>query len=163
MMTRKILILVCFLAVSASLAAPAAAREKSSWFSWPFGHDEWTDAKKFQPYLENSKHPHNTQWADRDWYAEDWIGQRRNGMTLIKGFYDSDIFRNQEMDDDGVPTLVVGPNFYHLSGYDKRRVVHSLDVVYGVTRSRTNGSIILKDWYTKRTIGQFTQQGLQLQ
>lgn len=152
-----------FSLVILSLSSVAAlAGSKPNIFGWGKGHDVWSDAKQFQPYLENAKHPHPSQWADRDWYAEDWISQRQSGLALVQGFYSSDIIRNQDVD-DGVPVLIVGPNFYHLSGYDKRRVVHTVDMVYGVTARQQNAAILLKDWYTKRAIGHFDREGLTIQ
>ena len=64
---------------------------------------------------------------------------------------------------DGVPVLLVGPQFYHLGGFDKRRVITTLDTVYGITESGEHPVIILKDWHTKREIGLFSKDGLQLE
>lgn len=162
MIFRNTLFLLGFLTVFAAAATDAEARSRSHPFSWTDPPSVWDETKKFQPYLENAKHPHPSQWADQDWYAEDWISQRRSGLALVQGFYDSGIIRDQDTD-GGMPVLVVGPNFYHLSGLDKRRVVHTVDVVYGVTRQNRQAAILLKDWYTKRTIGVFNDQGLALQ
>ena len=162
MVFRNVLFLLSFLTVLSAAGADAWAKSKANPWSWPQRHTIWSEAKHYQPYLENAKHPHPAQWADQDWYAEDWISQRQSGFNLVQGFYSSDIIRNQDVD-DGVPVLVVGPNFYHLSGYDKRRVVHTIDVVYGVTQQQQGATIMLKDWYTKRAIGYFDNQGLSLQ
>ena len=117
--------------------------------------------RKAQTPLEYGRHVQIPQWAHEDWYAEDWTSQKK-GMDLVQGFYDADIFRDQTKTDSGLPVLVVGPNFYHLSGYDKRRVVHVLDVVYGLTEQKTNGSFLLQDWHSGSMIGSFDRNGLTL-
>lgn len=161
MIFRNALFLLVFLTALGSAAGDADARSRDHLFGWLDQRSIWDETKKYQPYLENAKHPHPLQWVDRDWYAEDWLSQR-DGMTLVQGFYDAGIFKDQDTD-DGTPVLIVGPNFYHLSGYDKRRVVHTLDVVYGVTERNRDAAILLKDWHTKRVIGVFNDQGLALQ
>lgn len=114
----------------------------------------------FQPYLEDERHLQIPQWEDKNWYAEDWLVQR-DGMSLVSGFYDADIFRDQRTGKRNTPILVVGPNFYRLSGFDKRRVVTILDQVYGITAER-GGIFMLEDWYTQAPIGVFDKEGLRL-
>lgn len=115
----------------------------------------------FQPYLEDSRHLQVPQWAHEDWYVEDWTVQQ-DGMTLIQGFYAADILRDQTVGHADLPVLVVGPNFYRLSGFDKRRVVHTVDVTYGLTDRKENAAFMLTDWYTKKPIGMFDKTGLRL-
>lgn len=144
------------------LASPVRA-EPAPWvFGWWPGHWEWTHYKKFNPYLEKGKDTQNQQWAAEDWYVQDWLSQNQNNFALIDGFFKADILRKQTSDDD-VPVLLVGPQFYHLGGFDKRRVLTTLDTVYGITESGEHPLIILKDWHTKREIGLFTKDGLQLE
>lgn len=131
-------------------------------FGWWPGHWDWVEYKKFQPYLENGKETQNQQWANEDWYVQDWLVQHKDTAELIQGFYNSDILRKQT-DEKGVPVLIVGKNFYHLGGFDKRRVITTLDTVYGITENGKTPMIILKDWHTKRQIGLFTAEGLQLE
>lgn len=157
----RVKFLIC-LGILTIFAGPARA-EPAPWaFGWWPGHWTWTHYKKFNPYLENGKQTQNQQWATEDWYVQDWLAQNRDKIALIDGFFKSDIFREQD-DDNGVPVLIVGTNFYHLGGLDKRRVVTTLDTVYGITESGEHPMIILKDWYTKREIGLFTKEGLQLE
>lgn len=137
--------------------------------------------KDFQPYLENSRHSQIPQWEHKDWYLEDWFTQEK-GMDMVKGFYKADIFRDQfqtqpvlehqksysswlkteKKINNHIKTLVVGPGFYHLSGFDKRRVVAILDATYGVTKYDKTASFILEDWNTLRPIGFYNQSGLTL-
>lgn len=142
--------------------APAMAEPKPWMFGWWPGHWEWTSYKKFHPYLENGKETQNQQWAAEDWYVQDWLAQNEDSFKLIDGFFRTDILRKQD-EDDGVPVLIVGPQFYRLGGLDKRRVVTTLDTVYGITESGERPMIILKDWHTKREIGTFTKAGLTLE
>lgn len=145
------------------ISAPALADSKPWEFGWWWGHHDKNFERQYNPYLENGKHPHNNQYFGREWYAEDWLAQYDNDLELIQGFYRADIFRAQKVDDDGAPVLVVGPNFYHLSGYDKRRVTHVLDVVYNITDGNGVQMFTLKDWRTHKPIGIYTKNGLQIQ
>ncbi|MCI5060010.1 MAG: hypothetical protein MRY79_02940 [Alphaproteobacteria bacterium] len=122
---------------------------------------EHEEKRTSESYLEYERHLQIPQWAHEDWYAEDWTSKKK-GMDLVQDFYKADIFRDQVTDENGMPVLIVGPNFYHLSGYDKRRVVHVLDVVYGLTASKTNGSFYLQDWHSEKIIGSFDRHGLRL-
>lgn len=157
---NNILILLSFLSILSS-AQQANAEVKRSWWGWSKGHNHYREIKKYHPYLENSRHVQIPQWAHENWYAEDWTSQK-DGMTLIQGFYAADILRDQTTGYNDQPVLVVGPNFYRLSGYDKRRVAHIVDVVYGITEAKLNGSFLLADWDSNRPIGVFDQNGLRL-
>ncbi len=128
-----------------------------------YGGNHHVDApshESYQPHLENARHIQLPQWERKSWYVENWLAQR-DAMDLIEGFYKADIFRDQYEEKLQLPVLIVGPSFYRLSGYDKRRVTTMLDNVYGVTQS-TDGAYILKDWFTRATIGVFDQEGLRL-
>lgn len=161
MSKANILILLSILSIS--MAASGSASAAQYWpFGWWPGHWTWTSYKKFNPYLENGKETQNQQWAAEDWYVQDWLSQYKDEFKLIDGFYKSDILREQD-DDSGVPVLIVGANFYRLGGFDKRRVLTTLDSVYGITASGEHPVIILKDWYTKKEIGVFTKNGLQIE
>ncbi len=132
---------------------------------WPFGwwpgHWEWTSYKKFNGYINTAKDTQNQQWGAEDWFVQDWLSQNADQFKLIDGFYKSDVLRKQT-DDDGVPVLIVGTNFYHLGGFDQRRVLTTLDAVYGITEGE-HPVIILRDWHTDKEIGLFTKDGLQLE
>ncbi len=164
----NILILLSFLSILGA-SYQANAEIKKSWWGWSKGHNHYREMKNYHPHLENSRHVQVPQWAHEDWYAEDWTAQKggnegdqSGGMKLIQGFYSADILRDQTTGHSELPVLVVGPNFYRLSGYDKRRVVHIVDVVYGITEAKHDGSFLLTDWNTRRPIGVFDQNGLRL-
>ena len=131
-------------------------------FGWWSGHDTWEKFKNYNPYLEKGKDTQNQQWAAEDWYVQDWLAQNKDAFKLIDGFYKADVLREQT-DEDGVPVLVVGTNFYRLGGFDQRRILTTLDAVYGITDSGEHPVIILRDWYTKKDVGLFTKDGLQLE
>jgi hypothetical protein len=157
---KKINHFALILAVSAlALSAPAFAADGFGW--WP-GHWEWARYKNFNPYLEEGKKTQNTQWDEQDWYVQDWISQHGDGFKLIDGWFRTDILHEQD-EEGGVPVVIVGPQFYRLSGFDKRRVMTTLDAVYGVTDNNAHPVILLKDWRTNRQIGVFTKDGLQLE
>lgn len=158
----KTKLLICMGILMLGTAVPAHAEQKPWMFGWWPGHWEWTSYKKFHPYLENGKETQNQQWAAEDWYVQDWLSQNKDNFALIDGFFKADILRKQTSDDD-VPVLIVGPQFYRLGGFDKRRVVTTLDTVYGITERGSHPVIVLKDWHTKREIGLFSKEGLQLE
>ena len=141
-------------------ASPSMAGPKPWYWSWWPSH--WLNLD-YQPYLEDGKHPHNTQWDDKMWEPADWAAQRPNGgEDVIKGFYRAEILNRQYMDDD-MPVLEVGPNFYHLSGYDKRRVTRMIDDYYQITANHENGMFMIYDWRSRQPIGSYTIHGLQIQ
>lgn len=162
-MTKKFNILILFTIFSFLIGVEKAQAEpKTSFWGWNKEKEHYDSIKRYNPYLENSRHVQIPQWAHQEWYAEDWLTQK-DGMELIQGFYKADILRDQIVAKQSqLPNLVVGPNFYHLSGYDKRRVVHIVNVVYGMTASKPDGAFMLSDWYTKKTIGLFDDNGLTL-
>ncbi len=158
----KTKLLICIGILGLVLAQPAMAERKAWEFGWWPGHWDWTSYKKFNPYVENGKQAQSQQWAAEDWYVQDWLSQNEDNFILIDDFFKTDILRKQTSDND-VPVLIVGPQFYRLGGLDKRRVVTTLDAVYGITERGTHPVIVLKDWNTKREIGLFTKEGLQLE
>lgn len=161
-MTVKTKLLICLGIFMLTTPSPVRAEPKPWIFGWWPGHWDWTSYKKFQPYLENGKETQNQQWGAEDWYVQDWLSQNQNNFALIDGFFKADILRKQTEEDD-VPVLIVGPQFYRLGGFDKRRVLTTLDAVYGITESGAHPVIILKDWHTRREIGTFSKAGLTLE
>lgn len=112
------------------------------------------------PYLESGQRTQNSQWENDDWTPRAWLSQRRDPMTLMQGFYDADIIRDQ-YSDDNIPVVEVGPNFYRLGGLEKRHVAETVDYVYQVT---ARGSMYeLRDWKSGQAIGIYTSNGLQLE
>jgi hypothetical protein len=160
MSLRLFLSFAVFMVLLGAASIPAHADAKPwIWSWWPSHWDNMT----FEPYLEGAKHPHNTQWDDKNWEPADWAAQKPKGsLQVIQGFYTAGILQGQDVEDD-VPVLIVGPNFYHLSGYDKRRVVAMVDDYYKITSSKLNGMFTVTDWRSKKPIGIYTATGLQLQ
>ena len=153
----------CFLGgIQESLA------DSKRWDShWSNRHNAYVAQKKYNYYLDNERHLQIPQWDHKEWYAEDWIAQKENAEALIEDFYKADILWDQiiktnRKDEETYPILVVGPNFYRLSGYDKRRVSHIVDIVYAVTKNKDAGYFMLQDWHTHLPIGIFDKEGLRL-
>ncbi len=115
----------------------------------------------FRPYLESTRHLQIPQWEDENWYVEDWTSQK-DKIELVKGFYQVDIIRDQTIGKNNLPVLIVGENFYHLSGLDKRRVTQTIDTIYGISSQKQYGSFLVQDWHTKKYIGAFDENGLRL-
>jgi hypothetical protein len=160
MKKTNLLMMLSIFVLSGTGGALAAIKTPS--FGWWDGHSKWTQYKKFNPYLEEGQKTQNTQWDEQDWYVQDWISQNKDGFTLINDWFRAGILNKLDTRGD-VPLLVVGPNFYRLGGFDKRRVLTTLDVVYGITEHESHNLILLHDWRTKRQIGVFTKEGLQLE
>ena len=159
-MSKNALIIASFIAAISFGAANTAQADSKYWYGdWSEKHWENQD---YEPYYESAKWPHNSQWDYDDWKSSDWIAQEETKMQLINGFYNSDILRDQYMD-DGMHVLEIGPNFYKLGGFDKRRVTQVVDEIFGITGNEVFGSFMLDDWESKKPIGIYTQQGLQLQ
>ena len=170
----KKLAFIAILALCAGVSAGAKAEPKpcfsvhapGKWIGgwWP-GH--WKN-QDYQPYYDYSKDPHNSQWEGRltgkQWTPADWINQEGgNGERLIQKWYSSGIIRDQYVTTFRQrPILKVGPNFYHLSGEDKRRVMAVVDAVYGAT-SQSPNMFYLLDWDTTQIIGYYSKGGLVLQ
>lgn len=161
MIKRIFTFFLVLFAVNTLVLSELQAGTKGFLWDWNRDYKQYRTQKKYNPHLENARHLQIPQWADEDWYVEDWTSQQ-DGMTIIEGFYAADILRDQKIGYAELPDLVVGPNFYHLSGFDKRRVVHTVDAVYGVTDKHKNASFILTDWNTKMPIGMFDKNGLRL-
>lgn len=159
---KKMTLLILLMAFAFTGASPAFAGSLSGMFGGGEGHWKWTQYKNFNPYLEEGKKTQNTQWDEEDWFVQDWIAQNKDGFTLINDWFRTDILREQT-EKNNVPVLIVGPQFYRLSGFDKRRVVTTLDTVYGVTDKNAHPVILLQDWKTRRQIGVYTKDGLQLE
>ena len=147
-----------------ALTAAAEAKPKFLGFWWP---SHWRD-QDFQPYYEESIGPHNTQWddnslSDKNWTPIEWARMDGgNGQRLVQKWFNADILRDDYMK-KGVAHIVVGPNFYHLGGSDKRRVMETLDAVYKLT-AKSPKMFLIEDWRTDRVIGEYTaNNGLSLQ
>ncbi len=73
------------------------------------------------------------------------------------------ILTGRGIDNQNVPYVLVGPNFYHLSGWEKRDVAKALDVALGLTGNPTS-IYRLRDWDTKAVVGEYGgEAGLILQ
>lgn len=151
-----------FLAIFTLVAVCAGdARAEGKMWIWGWGPSHWRNLD-FEPYLQNGKDPHNSQWNEKDWKPEYWTEQRSSDLQVLRGFYFSNVIKDQYFEDD-IPVLAVGPNFYKLSGYDKRRITKMFDDVYGITEGSENGMFLLYDGKTEKPIGAYTKHGLQIQ
>lgn len=160
MILRRLVLFIALLVSVSLLAGKAQAEPKIFGLFW--GPSHW-ETFTVTPYLEDPQYTQNTQWSQRQWEPADWSAQYKDGSdAVIQKFYKSGILHRQYMD-DGVPVLEVGPNFYHLSGHDKRRVAKFVDEHYQITQGHLNGMYTLADWRTHRPIGLYTVSGLQLQ
>jgi len=109
----------------------------------------------FKPYYQDGNLPHNTQWAGRNWQPKDWIEMDGGDVNaLMQKFYNAGFIKEQYVKHD-VPYLEVGTNFYHLSGYDKGRVMATVDAIYKVTDNQPR-MFYLKDGVTEKVIGYYT-------
>lgn len=162
-MRRFFSILVVSLLFVTGLSGAAQAEPKRSIFGWHFewSPDHWVN-QDFEPYVQNARHPHRSQWDDREWRPERWATPEGKLEETVIGFFQADILRDRYMK-KGRPVLEVGPNFYRLGFYDQQRVAQMIDAAYGVSREGGQGYFMLHDWNSHKPIGVFDAGGLQLQ
>ena len=148
------------LALIACLALPAPAKAEPKPWIWSWGLTHF-DNLDFVPYTEHVTQPQHAQWRRAPWTMDEWAPTRAAGQAQLDKFFRAGIFSDFDGNGD-VPVLTVGKGFYHLSGYDQRRVVDLLDQQYEVTKS-SPGIFMLEDGTTGKTLGVYTRLGLQLQ
>jgi hypothetical protein len=156
-----------FLAIfSAVLLAVAPAHAESEgkfldlWW-WP---SHWVN-QDFVPYFDTATEPHNTQWnsLNKNWTPQEWITQDGgDAVSLVNRWVQVGILEDRYVDGK-IPVVIVGPNFYHLSGNDKRRVAATLDYVYALSAKSPPSMFYLEDWRTEEKIGYYTNRQLILQ
>lgn len=140
-------------------AAGAKADPKFMSVEW-YG-DHWTN-QDFIPYYEDGMLPQNTQWDSSSWTPRKWIGDDGvANVDFINHLQRVGVIQGNGTE-HGAPYLNVGPNFYHLSGFDKRRVIASVDAVYHVTDNQPS-MFYLRDPRTKKMIGYYNKDGLFLE
>ncbi len=155
-MIKKILFIA---GASLLISAPAFAKPKMWLYDWWPGQQSTLDFT--QRYLDDGNDIHDRQWDSKKWNPDVWIQQEKGGVDLITGFYEAGILEDQRIYDE-IPYLYVGPNFYHLSGYDQRRIAQSVDEVYNITNIETDDMFFLYDPHMRKVIGLYTKYGLQL-
>lgn len=135
---------------------------QAGWFSRDRDED-------FKPYLLDGKQVQNAQWRTENWTAEDWGPTPQACAEQVHAFFRAgvlvDYIKGSTWRRGSTPTLIVGPGFYHLSGFDQRRVLDVFNRLYNVTdaaKEKRSTVLSLKDWHTGRIIGIYTQAGLQL-
>lgn len=157
-MTKYFLTSALTLFILSAVPAQAEPKFMGIWW-WP---NHWKD-QDFNPYYANGTDPHNSQWSGANWTPADWIkADGGDGTKLVQKWINADILVGSYKDSDGVPYLEIGPNFYHLSGLDKRKVTETLDAIYRVTASKP-GMYFIKDAQTRKIIGTFSKEGLNLE
>lgn len=134
------------------------------WIWWP---SHWYN-QDFQPYYENVPEPHNSQWDDNklnesEWTPKEWVDLDGGvPIELVRKWYVADILRDQDFN-ASKPYVVVGPNFYHLGGADKHRVMETLDAIFKVTQKSKAHAFYLEDFRTDQVVGIYSKDGLDLQ
>lgn len=120
----------------------------------------------FKPYLMDAQQEQTAQYRRESWQVADWAANQQAGAEQIDAFFRSGVLMEYDKGGWGADqTLVVGPEFYHLSGYDQRRVLDLFNHLYNVTtpdKKKKETVLSLKDWHTGRIIGIYTRSGLQL-
>lgn len=145
----------------ALLATTPAQAEPKPWiFGWAPSHWENQD---FQPYIDHPHHPHAKQWDHQPWQVEDWLVQRDgDGRRMIRDFYNAGIITDQYTR-RRVPVVEIGPGFYYLGARDKGRVMAVVDSVYNYTNRSENALFMLYDGNSRKPVGIYSREGLQLQ
>ncbi len=136
----------------------------------PYSRDIYPQAffnrKPFHEFLPGEsnwdpQHRHPDQWLGQDWDASMWNKNWTPEQTITY-LYRARVFDSQTMDEDlKVPVLFLGPTFYKISDLDRRRAVKFL-VDQSEIFNKGFSMVVLRDWYTKKTIGNYTANGLYL-
>ena len=160
--------LVCAFVMTGFLMVSGNAQAKPKLWIFGWGNHHWKN-QDYKSYLMPPAQPHNRQWDTRledrgnytfeKWSPEQWLGTD-NGAQVIDGFFEADILRDQKIIND-IPVLIVGSNFYRLSGFDKRRVTDVINQAYQITNSEA-GYFELRDEEVKEIIGYYDRYGLRL-
>lgn len=150
----RFLFLLSFVLTSISLSSPASADPK--WSSFTGWDVFWKSVNRanmdFSPYLDDPINSHPSYNENRDWQPEHWLSQFDGGAEeFIKKGYKAQIIHKQDTR-DGVPVLIVGPNFYRLSAYDQRRYVRTIDYIYGMTSTAPH-VMMVRDWKSDHVVG----------
>lgn len=138
------------LVLGISGATPVAAQQISG-----------TDPDSPWSYQEDPRTSHPQQFRGEKWTPEQFSGLNKSVMGMIGTWFARDILRSQTSSTGGTPILVVGPNFYHLSDLDRRRVTDTFGQFYARAGGAGYG-YMLRDWKTGEFIGSYTRQGLDL-
>tara|TARA_Y100000034_G_scaffold109602_1_gene141039 strand:+ start:814 stop:1317 length:504 start_codon:yes stop_codon:yes gene_type:complete len=117
----------------------------------------------------------NALQCDRYFYEDPknvLMEQYDQGTAVSPGFNDGrnyvaewgriGIIEGRGVDRQGVPYVIVGPNFYHLSGWTKRDVAKVLDFNLKLTNNPAR-LYRLRDWDTGHIVGTYGEGGLILQ
>ncbi|OFW88056.1 MAG: hypothetical protein A3J37_05345 [Alphaproteobacteria bacterium RIFCSPHIGHO2_12_FULL_45_9] len=156
---KKLAFALTALILASSATAAQASPKFLGIFWWP---SHWTN-QDFVPNYDNGTDPHNSQWMGTNWTPADWIkAEGGDGTKLVQKWMTAGIIVGSYKDMSGIPYLEIGPNFYHLSGLDKRKVTETLDVIYQVTANKP-GMYFIKDAATQKVIGTFSKEGLNLE
>ncbi len=154
-MTKNLVLALFLLALTPFSAHADPKFMDITWYS-----DHWVD-QDFIPYYENGTDPHNNQWDKSTWKPADWVEMNGNsGAALISQWQRVDILEGRDSE-NGAPVIDVGVNFYHLSSYDKGRVIATVDHVYNITKA-TPRMFYLRDPQTEKIIGYYSKAGLSL-
>lgn len=132
---------------------------QAGWFTGhtPAGSD-------FRPYLSDGMAQQRVQQRFQEWDPTDWAPSLPSASARLDRLKRAQVINVYRESRWGCPpTLVVGPAFYHLSSYDKYRVVAFFDYMTKATTGRM-GTLRLRDHETDETIGYYTRAGhLELQ
>lgn len=152
-MKKSALLGLSILLVTSSAAVHA---DPKPWrFSWGYDYPEH---QPLQYFYENPRWEHPEQFKQdlANWKPQDWVNESHgSGDYLLYKWEQTGILHDQKSR-RGVPELVVGPNFYHLSGLDKRRVLATVDHVTGRT-AQAPYFFNVTDWKSGKLVGRWEQ------
>lgn len=129
-------------------------------------HPQWLMALpehyEFLPATSNNdpQHRHPAQWAGQDWDPSMW-GANWTPETTVQRFFQGRVFHRQYTRNGKMPVLEVGPTFWKLSDLDRRRSLKLL-ADYSDVFGKGFQMIELRDWYTRKIVGSYTEKGMLL-
>ena len=149
-----------------SSAAAYAAEGKDIWFfHWQGAQNNYLVKQQLKyenPRYEQLHHIH-AQFDQSGWTPEQWIEREKDKpVALIERWVRAGILRSPDSDWQRIPSLIAGPNFYRLSGYDKRRVVKTVDAMHGYTKEPPF-MLRIRDWKSEQIVGEYINGVLYMQ
>lgn len=156
-MCKRVLVIgACALVLGLTTYSTAAlADSKHYFYNWHQSHWKYLD---FKPYVENYAHTHRPMTRKQPYNYNGDLGPQ----GIIREFRAAQMLHKFYIDEDtGHSVAEVGPYFYDLSQSDKQKFLATVDGIYNVTRSDQR-VLFLKDWNTKRDIGQYSPRGLMI-
>ena len=114
----------------------------------------------FDPYVGQQKLKQRSTKDMDSWKPADWIDNPGDEKIILRDFYAMGIIKEQYMDHDNIPVLLVGEAFANLATFDQKRVLEFVDYVFNITELEENGMFyVVYERDTSEPLGIFNKSG----